>query len=191
VEFADETGSNRKLTREELITFFNVLAGAGNETTNRLIGWTGKTLSEHPDQRRQLVENPALIPIALEEVLRLEPPAPHVGRYVAGDTEFHGQKVPAGSAILMLIGAANHDERIFPDPDCFDIGRERRLTHLAFGSGIHTCVGNVLARLEGRVVFEELLQRIPEWQVDLENARLLSTSTVRGWDKMPATVRGN
>ncbi len=189
IEFADETGATRKLTREELITYFNVLAGAGNETTNRLIGWTGKTLSEHPDQRRQLVDNPTLIPAALEEVLRLEPPAPHVGRYVASDAEFHGQKVPAGSVILMLVGAANHDERVFPDPDRFDIGRDRKNTHLAFGSGIHTCVGNVLARLEGRVVFEELLKRIPEWDVDMENARLLSTSTVRGWDKLPARVR--
>jgi cytochrome P450 len=188
VEFADETGATRKLTREELITFFNVLAGAGNETTNRLIGWTGKTLSEHPEQRRQLADNPALIPTALEEVLRLEPPAPHVGRYVSSDAEFCGQKVPAGSVMLMLIGAANHDERVFPDPDRFDIGREKKLTHLAFGSGIHTCIGNVLARLEGRVVFEELLKRIPEWDVDLDNARLLCTSTIRGWDKLPARV---
>src|SRR5690606_15685881 len=105
-----------KLTRDELITFFNVLAGAGNETTNRLIGWTGKTLAEHPDQRRELVANPALLPDALEEVLRLEPPAPHVGRYVARDCEFHGRPVPAGSAILMLVGAANHDDRAFPEP---------------------------------------------------------------------------
>jgi cytochrome P450 len=186
VEFTDETGTTRKLTREELITFCNVLAGAGNETTNRLIGWTAKTLAEQPDQRRELVENPALIPDAIEEVLRLEPPAPHVGRYAAQDVEFNGNKVPAGSAILMLIGAANHDERVFPDPDRLDIHRKMRLTHLTFGSGVHTCVGNVLARLEGRVVFEELLKRIPTWDIDVEHARLLSTSTVRGWDKLPA-----
>ena len=188
VEFTDETGTKRKLTRDELITFFNVLAGAGNETTNRLIGWTGKTLAEHPDQRRELVRNPSLLPDALEEVLRLEPPAPHVGRYVAKDAEFHGQAVPAGSAILLLVGAANHDERAFPDPDRFDIRRDRRTAHIAFGYGIHSCIGNVLARLEGRVVFEELLKRIPEWEVDMENASLLSTSTVRGWDKLPACV---
>lgn len=188
VEFTDETGTRRKLTRDELITFFNVLAGAGNETTNRLIGWTGKTLAEHPDQRRELVENPSLLPDALEEVLRFEPPAPHVGRYVARDAEFHGQRVPAGSAILLLVGAANHDDRVFPDPERFDIHRERNAAHLAFGHGIHTCIGKVLARLEARVVFEELLKRIPDWDVDLDHANLSSTSTVRGWDKLPAYV---
>jgi len=189
VEFTDETGARRKLTRDELITFFNVLAGAGNETTNRLIGWMGTTFAKHPDQRRELVDNPSLLPDAIEEVLRLEPPAPHVGRYVAEDTQFHGQTVPAGSTILFLVGAANHDDRAFPDPDRFDIHRERRSPHLAFGYGIHTCIGNVLARLEGRVVYEELLNRIPAWDIDEDNARLLSTSTVRGWDKLPAYVR--
>ena len=186
VEFTDETGTTRKLTRDELITFCNVLAGAGNETTNRLIGWTAKALAEHPDQRRQLVDNASLLPDALEEVLRLEPPAPHVGRYADRDVEFGGQKVPAGSAILMLVGAANHDERAFPDPDRFDIKRDRKTAHLTFGTGIHTCIGNVLARLEGRVVYEELLKRIPDWDIDLDSAKLLSTSTVRGWDKLPA-----
>lgn len=187
VEFTDETGARRKLTRDELVTFFNLLAGAGNETTNRLIGWAAKTLAEHPDQRRQLVDNPDLIPAAVEEVLRLEPPAPHVGRYLAQDAEFQGQKVPAGSTILLLVGSANHDERIFPDPERFDIHRDRA-PHLSFGYGIHTCIGNVLARLEGRVVLEELLQRMPEWDIDLDNANLLSTSTVRGWDTLPAYV---
>jgi cytochrome P450 len=187
-EFTDETGTRRRLTREELLTFFNVLAGAGNETTNRLIGWTGKILGEHPDQRRQLRDNPSLIAGAIDEVLRLEPPAPHVARYVAQDAEFYGRTVPQGSVILLLVGAANHDEREFPDPDRFDSQRARKAAHLAFGSGIHTCVGNVLARLEGRVVYEELLKRIPDWDVDIENASLLSTSTVRGWDKLPAYV---
>jgi cytochrome P450 len=190
VEFIDETGLKRKLTREELITFFNVLAGAGNETTNRLIGWTGKALGEHPEQRRELAQNLALLPDAIEEVLRLEPPAPHVGRYVASDAQFQGQTVPAGSAILFLVGSANHDEREFPEPDRFDIHRNRS-AHVAFGYGIHSCLGNVLARLEGRVVFEELLKRIPHWEIDLENASLLSTSTVRGWDKLPAYVNAS
>jgi cytochrome P450 len=191
VEFTDETGTKRKLTRDELITFFNVLAGAGNETTNRLIGWTGKALAEHPDQRRELAQNPTLLPTALEEVLRLEPPAPHVGRYVTKDVEFQGQIVPAGSAILLLVGAANHDDRAFPEPDRFNIRRDAKTAHVAFGYGIHSCIGNVLARLEGRVVYEELLKRIPDWDIDMENASLLSTSTVRGWDKLPAYVNAN
>ena len=82
-EFEDETGTVRRLTREEILTYMNVVAGAGNETTGRLIGWTGKVLADHPDQRRELVEDRSLIPNAIEELLRFEPPAPHVGRYVA------------------------------------------------------------------------------------------------------------
>lgn len=187
VEFTDDLGVKRKLTREELITFFNVLAGAGNETTNRLIGWTAKTLAEYPDPRRELVQDPSLIPNAIEEVLRLEPPGPHVGRYVASDAEFQGKTVPAGSAILFLVGSANHDEREFPDPDRFDLHRSRS-AHVTFGYGIHTCIGNVLARLEGRIVYEELLKRIPEWDIAMDHASLLPTSTVRGWDTLPAYV---
>lgn len=187
-EFTDDTGIVRKLTRDELITFFNMLAGAGNETTNRLIGWTCKSLAEYPDQRRQLVQNPALIPDAIEEVLRLEPPGPHIARYVTEDTQLHGQTVPAGSAILFLVGSANHDERIFTDPDRLDIHRAKRPGHTTFGFGVHTCIGNVLARMEGRIVFEEMLKRIPEWDVDLSHAALSSTSTVRGWETLPAYV---
>ena len=86
-EFVDETGITRNLTRQELLTYLNVVAGAGNETTTRLIGWAGKVLAEHPDQRRELAENPALIPQAIEELLRFEPPAPHVARYVTRDVE--------------------------------------------------------------------------------------------------------
>ncbi len=113
-EFEDETGKVRRLTREEILTYVNVIAGAGNETTGRLIGWTGKVLADHPDQRRQLVEDRSLIPNAIEELLRYEPPAPHVGRYVARDVEVHGQTVPEGSVMLLLIGAANRDDRRSP-----------------------------------------------------------------------------
>lgn len=187
VEFDDETGTRRPLMREEILTFINVLAGAGNETTNRLIGWMTKTLAQHPDQRRALVEDPSLIPDAVEETLRFEPPATHVGRYVTRDVEYHGQTVPAGSALLMLVGSANRDERRYVDGDSFDIRRER-LPHLAFGHGIHTCMGLVLARLEGRIVLEEFLKRFPEWEIDLDNARLSPTSTVRGWETLPVII---
>ncbi len=187
VEFTDETGTQRKLTRDELITYVNILAGAGNETTNKLIGWAGKTLAEFPDQRKLLVENRDLIPEAVEELLRFEPPGPHVARYVQEDVEFHGTTVPAGSALLMIVAAANRDERVFPNPDVFDVRRDRA-AHTTFGYGIHTCIGNVLARMEGRVVLDELLNRFPEWEVDLEEGELLSTSTVRGWATLPAWV---
>lgn len=188
VEFTDEHGVTRKLTREELLIYINVVAGAGNETTTRLIGWAAKVLAEHPDQRRQLVENPGLIPQAVEELLRFEPPAPHVARYVTRDVEYYGQTVPEGSVMMMLIGAAVRDSRQFPpDGEVFDIHREQR-QHLAFSVGTHFCLGSALARLEGRIALEELLKRFPEWDTDLDNAVLSPTSTVRGWESMPLIV---
>lgn len=188
VEFTDEHGVTRKLTREELLIYINVVAGAGNETTTRLIGWAAKVLAEHPDQRRELVENPALIPQAIEELLRFEPPAPHVARYVTRDVEYYGRTVPEGSVMMMLIGAAVRDSRQFPpDGEVFDIHREQR-QHLAFSVGTHFCLGSALARLEGRIALEEILKRFPQWTPDLANAALSPTSTVRGWDTMPAFI---
>ncbi len=188
VEFTDEQGVTRRLTREELLIYINVVAGAGNETTTRLIGWAAKVLAEHPDQRRQLVENPALIPQAIEELLRFEPPAPHVARYVTRDVEYYGQTVPEGASMMMLIGSAVRDSRQFPpDGEVFDIHREQR-QHLAFSVGTHFCLGSALARLEGRIALEEMLKRFPEWEVDLPNATLSPTSTVRGWDSMPVFI---
>jgi cytochrome P450 len=188
-EFEDETGTVRKLTRDELLTYIGVVSGAGNETTTRLIGWAGKVLAEHPDQRRTLVEDPSLIPAAVEELLRFEPPAPHVSRYVTRDIEYHGRRVPAGSVMMMLIGAANRDHRQFPpDGDVFDVRREVR-QHLTFSVGTHYCLGSALARLEGRIALEEILKRFPEWDVDLAEAKLSPTSTVRGWETMPAVIR--
>ena len=188
-EFVDETGTTRNLSRRELLTYLNVVAGAGNETTTRLIGWSAKVLAEHPDQRRELVENPTLIPQAIEELLRFEPPAPHVSRYVTRDVELYDQIVPEGSVTMMLLGAAVRDHRQFPpDGDVFDIHREVR-QHLAFSVGTHYCLGSALARLEGRVALEEILKRFPEWDVDMANASLSPTSTVRGWDSMPAVIK--
>lgn len=187
VEFEDETGTLRHLTRAEILTYINVVSGAGNETTTRLIGWAGKVLAEHPGQRRELAENPSLIPAAIEELLRFEPPAPHVARYVTRDIEYYGQTVPEGSAMMLLIGAANHDHRQFaPDGEVFDIHRESK-PHLAFSVGTHFCMGSALARLEGRIALEEILKRFPEWEVDLSQAKLSPTSTVRGWESMPAS----
>lgn len=185
-EFEDETGTVRRMRRDELLTYVTVVSGAGNETTTRLIGWAGKVLAENPDQRRALVENPALIPAAVEELLRYEPPAPHVARYVTRDVDYYGQRVPEGSVMMMLIGAANRDHRQFPpDGDVFDIRREPR-QHLTFSVGTHYCLGSALARLEGRIALEEILKRFPEWDVDLADATLSPTSTVRGWESMPA-----
>ncbi len=187
-EFEDETGTRRHLTRAELLTYLEVVAGAGNETTTRLIGWAGKVLGDHPDQRARLVADPAGIPNAIEELLRYEPPGPHVGRSIARqDVVVHGQKVPAGGIMLFLVGSANRDDRRYPNGDRFDIGREVG-RHLTFGNGIHLCLGAPLARLEGRVALEEVLKRFPAWEVDLDSARLSPTSTVRGWESLPAFI---
>jgi cytochrome P450 len=187
-EFEDETGTVRRLTRDELLTYVGVVSGAGNETTTRLIGWAGKVLAEHPEQRRALVEDRSLIPAAIEELLRFEPPAPHVARYVTRDVEYYGRLVPEGSVMMILIGAANRDHRQFPpDGDVFDIRREAH-QHLTFSVGTHYCLGSALARLEGRIALEEILKRFPEWDVDLSVCKLSPTSTVRGWETMPAFV---
>lgn len=189
VEFTDETGTVRKLTRDEILIFINILAGAGNETTNRLIGWTGKILGQHPDQRRQIAADRSLINQTIEEILRYEPPGPFIGRYVAKDAEFHGTKVPAGSTIIFLAASGNRDDRKFANGDSFDIHRER-LPHLSFGHGFHACLGNALARVEGRIALDEVLKRFPDWEPDLANAELSCTSTVRGWETMPTYTDG-
>jgi cytochrome P450 len=186
-EFEDETGEMRKLTRQEVLTYTEVVAGAGNETTGRLIGWLGKVLGDHPDQRREIVMDRSLIPNVIDETLRFEPTGPHVARYVARDAEYYGTNVPAGSAMLLLVGAANRDERRYADPDRFDIHRNEG-QHLTFGWGLHYCLGAALARLEGRVALDEVLDRFPDWEVDYENIRLAPTSTVRGWETMPVSV---
>lgn len=187
VEFEDLSGETRQLTKEEILTFIAVIAGAGVETTGRLFGWMGKVLAEHPDQRREVAEDRSLVPNAIDELLRYEPPGPHVARYVAEDVEYHGRRVPAGSALLLMVSSANRDERQFDDPDRFDIHRDIG-KFLTFGYGAHHCLGAALARLEGRIALDEVLNRWPEWDVDLDAARRSPTSTVRGWDSLPVVV---
>jgi cytochrome P450 len=186
-EFEDETGTWRKIRRDEVLNFVGLLAGAGNETTTRLIGWTGKLLSEHPDQRRQLAGDRSLVANAIEEILRYEAPSPVQARYVAQDVEHHGQTVSEGSIMVLLNGSANRDERRFADADRFDIHRDIG-RHLSFGYGIHLCLGAALARLEGRVALDEVLNRFPDWEVDTEHAVQARTSTVRGWETLPVFV---
>ena len=183
-EFEDESGALRRLNRAEVLGYVNLIAAAGNETTTRLIGWTGKVLADHPDQRRQLVEDRGLVPNAIEELLRFESPSPVQARYITRDVEHHGQVVPAGNVVLLLTGSANRDDRRFPDGDRFDIHRTID-HHVAFGYGVHFCLGAALARLEGRVALDEVLQRFPSWEVDWGNAVQARTSTVRGWECLP------
>jgi cytochrome P450 len=175
------------MERQELLIYLEVISGAGNETTNRLIGWSTKVLAEHADQRHELVADPSLIPNAIEEILRFEPPAHHMARVVAQDTEVHDTKLTDGDIVIMLVGSANRDDRRHPNGDSFDIHREISQS-LTFGNGIHLCLGAALARLEGRIFLEEFLKRFSDWNVELEHAHLSPTSTVRGWETLPVVL---
>ncbi len=183
-EVDEGTAATRRLTREETFGYVMLLAGAGNETTTRLIGWAGKLLAEHPDQRRELANDRSLVPSTIEEILRYEAPSPVQARYVARDVEYYGDTVREGSIMVLLNGSANRDDRKFPDGDRFDVHRHID-HHLSFGYGIHFCLGAALARLEGRVALDEVLKRWPDWEVDWENAKQAHTATVRGWDRLP------
>jgi cytochrome P450 len=182
--FVDDEGVERTLHDQELLSYITLLAGAGNETTTRLIGWTGYLLDAFPDQRRLIAEDPRLIANAIEEILRYEAPSPVQARYVMKDVELHGNVVAEGSTLLLVNGAANRDERQFPDPDRLDVQR-KNIRHLSFGYGIHFCLGASLARLEGCVALEEVVARWPDWQVDHDQAVMARTSTVRGWKSLP------
>ena len=176
-------GALRKLERTEVLAYTAMIAGAGGETTARLIGFMGELLGNHPDQRRELVADPSLIPSAVEETLRFEPPSPVQARYVARDVELYGQTVAEGSFMLLLNGSANRDDARYADPDRYDI--HRKGGHLSFGQGLHFCLGSALARLEARVAFEEVFKRWSDWEVDYQTASRARTSSVRGWARMP------
>lgn len=185
-EIEETDGTRRQLTRTEVLTYTSTIAGAGAETTTRLIGFIGQLLADHPDQRRQVVADPSLIPGAIEEVLRYEAPSPVQARYVARDAEHYGQTVPEGSVMLLLNGSANRDGRRFSDPDRFDI--HRHPVHLSFGQGLHFCLGSALARMEARVVLEEVVKRWTDWDVDYANAAKAHTASVRGWERLPVVA---
>jgi cytochrome P450 len=186
-EVEEPDGTRRKLERNEVLAYTAMIAGAGNETTARLIGAMGQLLGEHADQRHELVADPSLIPSAVEESLRYEPPSPVQARYVARDVDLYGKTVTEGSYMLLLNGSANRDDTRFTDPDRFDIHRTGG--HLSFGQGLHFCLGSALARLEARVAFEEVVKRWTDWDVDYDGASRAHTSSVRGWARLPVKTR--
>jgi cytochrome P450 len=186
-EIVDDEGTTRRLTLEEGAVFANLLISAGTETVARLLGWAAVVLDENPDQRAELAADPSLIPNAVEELLRYEAPSPVQGRWTTAEVTVAGTTIPVDSKVLLLTGSAGRDERKYPDADRFDIHRSFD-SHVAFGYGIHFCLGAALARMEGRIALEETLSRFPEWKVDLDNANRLHTSTVRGWINVPIAV---
>src|SRR5919106_2466223 len=180
-------GSTRKLEPAEVNGFFLLLQSAGSETTARLLGWSAILLARHPDQRAVLLEDPAVIPNAVEELLRYEAPSPIQARLVTRDVEWYGVTVPAGSRMALLNGSAGRDEREYPGPDIFDVRRTME-RHTTFGYSTHFCLGAALARLEGRVIIEEVLEHYPDWGVDESTVEMVHTTTVRGPAKVPVQV---
>jgi cytochrome P450 len=186
-EIPDEHGEVRRLTDEELAGFGVLLFSAGTETVARHLGWAASILDAYPDQRAELAGDFSLIPNAVEEILRYEPPSPVNARWTTSELSLHGVTIPAGSRVILITGSAGRDERRYGNPDDFDIRRKVDL-HLTFGYGIHFCLGAALARMEGRIGLEETLKRWPKWTVDRDNTVLLYTSTVRGPLHLPVLV---
>jgi cytochrome P450 len=187
LEFTDEQGVSRKLSDMEACRYIHLLSGAGNETVARFTGWAGSTLAQHPDQRAKLVARPDLVPNAVEEILRYEPPSMSLARVVTKDVTWYDQVVPEGAVLMLVTAATGRDQRQFADPDTLDV--ERHIDrHLSFGFGVHVCMGASLARLEGRIVLEETLARFPEWGVDWNGTEIVHTgSAVRGYSRLPIT----
>ena len=177
----------RALTEQELLGFCVLFVIAGHETTTKMVANSIEILSRHPDQRDRLVAEPTLIPGAVEEVLRFHNSTQYMHRTVTRDLELHGEQLHAGDSVLLLIGAANHDEREFgPTAEEFDITR-RPDRHLAFGYGAHFCLGAALARMEGKVALEQIHRRIPDYVVDQDAKVRFHSSNVTGWTHLPIT----
>ena len=176
-----------RLTDEDLLNFAFLLLVAGNETTRNLLALGTLALISHPDQRRLLVENPALIPGAVEEMLRWNSPVVHMARTAAADVEIRGQRIAEGDVVVMLYGSANRDEDVFgSDSEEFKVTRHPN-PHIAFGCGEHSCVGAQLARLEATVMFEELLGRFPKLELVGDVDRMRATM-VPGVKRMPVRL---
>jgi cytochrome P450 len=186
-EIADEHGHTRRLTSDECAWFALLLYSAGTETVAKLLGNAAVVLARHPEQRADLVAHPDVIPNAVEELLRYEPPSPVNGRWTTDGVTLHGVDIPKDSKVLLLTGSAGRDERVFSDPDRFDV-RRTMAHHLSFGYGVHFCIGAALARIEGRVALEETLRRFPSWDVDPGRVERAHTSTVRGYRAVPILV---
>lgn len=172
------------LSEEELLGFCLLLLIAGHETTTNLLSNSAVVLAQHPESRRQLADNPALVPAAVEELLRYDSPVQGLGRTLTRQVDLHGQPMKAGDTVLLLFGSANRDDHAFPDADRFDINR-RPERQVAFGRGIHFCLGASLARLEARIALQALLARHRDWDVDLDSAVRLRSGPIRGYVSLP------
>jgi cytochrome P450 len=174
----------RRMGVAEVMAFLFLMVIAGNETTTKLIGNAVYWLWRHPEQRARVRANPALIPNWVEETLRYDGSTQMLARSVTRDVELHGQPLRTGDRLLLLVGAANRDERVFAEPDRFDIGRDTT-QHLAFGKGTHFCLGASLARLETRIALEAVQTHLPDFELEPEGLVRVHSPNVRGFASMP------
>jgi cytochrome P450 len=176
------------LNEVDLLTYCKLILAAGTETTRTMVTGGIELLARHPDQRRLLAENPALLPAGVEEMLRMVSPVIAFARTAKQDTEIRGTRIAEGDYVVMLYPSANRDEDIWPDPDQFDVTRPEE-RNLAFGFGYHLCLGAPLARLEGRVIFQELLARFPDFELAGPPVRRPST-LVSMYEHLPVVFGG-
>ncbi|MCU1452280.1 MAG: cytochrome [Acidimicrobiales bacterium] len=176
-------GGTRHLEEGEIVAFCLLLAVAGNETTAKMIATGMVVLADFPDQRALLVREPQRWPAAVEELLRFDPPSHYQGRVTTAPVVLHGQELPTGSTVLLVNGAANRDPDVFEQPGQFRVDREFE-RHLAFGHGIHYCLGASLARLETRVALQTVLASFPEYEIDRGGVERFR-SNIRGLSRVP------
>jgi cytochrome P450 len=188
-EVVDDDGATWRLTREQVASRVVELVVAGHETTAKLIGNMVVALAWYPDARAELAGNPSLVAHAVEEGLRWDGPSHYQGRWVERDVELHGVTIPADSRVVLLTGAASHDDRVFEEPELFDIHRDIS-RNLALGWGIHLCLGQALARLETRVAIEELLAVAPDYELVDDGVARAPSGQVRGHEHLPIAITG-
>ena len=186
-ELTDDQGVVRLLTDEEIAGRFLELAAAGHETVAKAISNGAVALQRFPSERAKLLADRSLMPNAVEEILRFDPPSQLQGRITTRDVELHGVVIPKDSKTMLITGAAARDERRFEDPDAFNVSRDNDLVSIYFGYGIHRCLGIHLARLEIRVAIEELLSRFPQFEVFPERGTRKVLTNVRGYHSLPCS----
>ena len=187
----ERDGEVERLTDVDIAGFATLLGGAGAETVTKLVGNAIVAFADFPDQWQKLRADRSKVPAAVEELLRYEAPSQYQVRMATRDVTLHGSTIPAGSAVLLVTGSATRDERMFPDPDVVDIDRERKMGfNLAFGYGIHSCLGAALARMESRIAIDALLDFIPEYAVDRGGLRRVAMANVSGWSNVPVRRAG-
>ncbi|AXN50450.1 cytochrome P450 (plasmid) [Mycobacterium marinum] len=176
----------KQLTDDELLGFCLLLLIAGHETTSNLLGNAAVVLAHHRETRHRLVGDPTLLGAAVEELLRYDSPAQGLARTLTHDITLHDTTMRRGDTVLLLFGSANRDERVFANPDAFDIDRKPE-HQVAFGRGVHFCLGAALARMEARSALRAFLARVPDWDVDVDSAQRLRSGPIRGYLSLPIT----